>query len=145
MTEKLNTDDSVTDETTTKPEGATPVTTSQEEKKFSQKELDTLIQNRLKREKDNFTATSKTWEDERKNLTETTEKYEKLLGELLSNQMEGLSEGEKKLLAKLPILDQVEYLKDVAADSKKENAKIPLTPKPNGKNEINAKKISRLI
>jgi len=78
------------------------------------------------------TTQKSTWEAEKTEYTTKIDSLEKVVSELLVSQMEGLDETTRKLLAKLPTLDQVEFLNENFKDQKKQSAKIPLTPKPSG-------------
>lgn len=108
--------------------------TTADEKKFSQKELDTLIQSRLKREKDALSTASKNWDSEKEEYLSKLDTLEKITTELLEEAKQNLSEGEKILLGKLSVLDQIEYLQGV---DKKNRKTIPTTPRGTQENTNN--------
>jgi len=119
MTETIN--ENTLDDQTIADENNTVTEQEKSEKSFSQKEVDRLIQNRLKREKDSFSQKESEWTEKESSYTAQLESFEKAIVTLLESQKDGLTEGERKLLAKLPVLEQIEYL----ADAKKEKAKMP--------------------
>jgi len=122
MTETIN--ENTLDDQTIADENNTVTEQEKSEKSFSQKEVDRLIQNRLKREKDSFSQKESEWTEKESSYTAQLESFEKAIVTLLESQKDGLTEGERKLLAKLPVLEQIEYL----ADAKKEKAKMPKLP-----------------
>jgi hypothetical protein len=127
---------------TTNDEGETPTVDSQDkqkqEKTFNQKEVDSLIQTRVKREKDSFGSAKQNWDQEKADYEEKIQKFEKTLGTLLDSQKEGLDSDIKELLGELDILKQVEYL--AKYNAKKEKIKdTPKIPASNLNQENNKK------
>ena len=112
-----------------------------EDKKFSQKELDLMIQSRIKREKESFNSAKSSWDSEKQEYDSKLSKYEEHLQSMINLQANSLTEGERKLLAKLPVLDQIEYLADLGKEEKVKT-KIPQTPKPTEK-KVEEKKENR--
>jgi hypothetical protein len=116
---------------------------TKEEKKFSQKELDSLIQTRIKREKDNFTSQSKSWETEKASYDEKLTAYENSLKTLLDAKKIGLDEDIKTLLDELDVTKQIEYLAKL--DAKKEKIKdTPIMPHGNSDSSNNNSKTKKL-
>lgn len=122
------------------PQGETPEKKI-EEKLFNQKEVDSLIQNRLKREKDVFSTTQTTWNTEKENYENTIKKYEDNLKSMIATQAEGLSVTEKALLAKLSVQDQLDFL----ANMPKTEKRIPITPKSNGEDTQTERKLKKFL
>lgn len=113
-------------ENTQKSEGGNPENKNADEKLFSQKELDTHIQSRVKREKDALTTAQKTWDEEKAAILKEKESLENSLKTFITSAMDGLTDGEKKLLGKLPVMEQIEYLNEITKTTGK---KTPVTPK----------------
>jgi hypothetical protein len=114
MTDEINTssDDSTVD---------TPVTN--EEKKFTQTEVNKLVQDRLSRER----ASSKQIKDELENVKKDYEgrlsSYESVLQDLVTQLKKDIPENYRKLLDSLSLTEQYEFLR-------KEENKIPLKQVP---------------
>ena len=109
----------------------TPETKLTPEKVFKQEEVDTLIKNRIRREKettkkllDQMTQESETQMTEYKSQITS---YEKVFSPMVENMMKGQSDAVKRLLSKLPLLEQFEFLSDPDNQVAKRN--IPTTPK----------------
>lgn len=114
------------------------------DKTFTQKDVDTAIANRLSREK---LASKKIKEDAENLVTDMNERissYEEILKGVIEKEKAGVPEQYKKLLEKLPLLEQFEFLSD--PKNKVEKVTVPITPKSDGelKTETN-KKIPNLI
>ena len=117
-----------------------------DEKKFSQKELDTHIQTRLKKEKDSQKVLTDTWETERKSYDEKIANYEKILQAVLDAKKEGLDEDVLELLNELDSFRQLEYLNKFSAKAEKMKD-MPLTPhsNPNIENSTTKKVITNFM
>jgi hypothetical protein len=124
MAEKV-VDTKVESEEEVDPTVETPVE-KKEEKLFNQKEVDNLIQTRVKREKDSVTTLQKNWEAEKTSYEDKINKYDESLNKILEVQKENLNldPSLKELLEKLSVFDQLEYL----AKLKPKTKDIPSTP-----------------
>ena len=113
------------------------------EKTFTQIELDRILNDRLAREKAN---TKKIKEDSDALLAGNDEKiakYEEVLTKILEKEKAGIPEQYKKLLDKLSIQEQFEFLND--PKNKTERVSVPETPKAEGTKEPQPQQIKNFI
>jgi hypothetical protein len=136
MAEKTeNTETDVTEETTSTEEVV------KTDKKFNQTEVNALIQNRVKREKDALIGLKTEWETEKTELTQQIEKYEAIISKTVEEKMALLDAPTQKLLKKLSVLEQLEFLGDDANFAETPKKKIPTTPqKSDSSNDKKAQK-----
>lgn len=123
-----------------------PTGTGQEktEKTFSQEEVQKLIQERVRREKSSFDKEKGEFSQREADYLDQIKKYEDTLQKMISSQMESLPESVKKLLSKLSVFEQLEWLSDSSNLIQKKN--IPSTPKENPDNkEIKPRKINQIF
>jgi hypothetical protein len=131
MTDEILNSGDVSESTDEKPEQKVT-----DEKKFTQKELDTHIQTRLKKEKDSQKLLTDSWDSERKSYEEKIEGYEKIFSSVLDAKKEGLDEDILELLSELDSFKQLEYLNKFEA--KQEKIKdMPMTPQSKHTSENN--------
>jgi hypothetical protein len=113
------------------------------EKKFSQKDVDRIVQ----REK----AKSKAWKEELDNLKagkdENLTNYEKVIQKLVDEMSAEVPESIKKLMAKLTPLEQLEYLSDPENNIVYEKKQFPVSKEKakSGKKEFTPSKIDRFL
>jgi hypothetical protein len=119
-----------------------PETVVTPEKKFTQEELNSTVQTRVKREKDAFASAQAQWTEKETEYTKQIETYEKVLQDFIKDQYDGLTDLEASALAKLPILDQIELLAKAKKDSK---SNMPITPKPKGSVQVPNKKLNNFF
>lgn len=111
-----------------------------ENKAFSQQEVNRIVQNRLKKVKTDYETQIEQYEEQ-------VSKYEDVLNNLINSQLANQTESVKKLLAKLPILDQLDWLNEnLAEENKQAKRTIPTTPKAEQvKEDKTPKKVSRIF
>jgi hypothetical protein len=97
-----------------------------EEKKFTQAELNSTVQNRVKREKDALTAAQSQWTAKEEEYAKQIETYEKVLANYVKAEMDGLTDLESKAISRLPVLEQIELLSEAKKTNK---SNMPITPK----------------
>jgi hypothetical protein len=112
----------------------TPETKQVAPKTFEQAEVDKIVKNRVASKNQEITSLKTTYEATITEKDTQIETLEKALSGMIASMTDGLSEGEKKLLAKLSVFDQLEYINETVKTEKKSNAKIIPTPKPTGEN-----------
>jgi hypothetical protein len=114
----------------------TPVKT--EEKRFTQKDLDEKIQNRLKKEKDTFTSAKLTWDQERSDMEAKISVFEESLKVDIEAKKKALPSIYLPLLEKLSVMDQYTFLKSLPEDEKlAKKLPIPATPQASETKEQN--------
>jgi hypothetical protein len=120
-------DDVVVEQKTDVVEDKKPETVVTPEKKFTQAELDSTIQTRVRREKDAFNTAQTAWNEKEQGYIKQVEEYEKILSDFIKADMDGLTDLEVKAISRLSIKDQLELL----GEAKKANkTSMPVTPKP---------------
>ena len=116
-------------------EGETPEKKIADDKRFTQDEVNRMIQTRLKKERDSSTGLQKGWESEKTNLSEQLDSYEKIINSFLETQKTALTEREKKFFEKLSLVDQVEFLSESLKEvNKKEFPRNPVVG--SGENQV---------
>lgn len=107
-------------------------------KTFSQTEVNRIVQSRVKKLQSES-------ESEIASKDEQISKYEEVIQKILDAQMKGLDAPTQKLLKKLSVLEQLEFLGD-ETNFETSKKKIPTTPKPDEKTEQKPiKKIGKLF
>lgn len=108
-------------------EGENPENKKTEDKKFTQTEVNRMIQSRLKKEKESVTSLQTNWESEKSSYVEQIDSYEKIINSFLETQKAALSEREKKFFEKLTLVDQVEFLSESLTEVSRKD--LPKNPK----------------
>jgi uncharacterized protein (UPF0216 family) len=106
-----------------------PTVTEQDktEKRFSQEELNKLVTQRVKREKDTARKLKEDFETQLSEQAALVTEYETVLKKMIESQSKDLPENYKKLLSKLTVLEQLEFLADET--NKVSKKVIPSTPR----------------
>ena len=96
-------------------------------KTFNQEEVNALVANRVKRERESANKQKQEFETLETEYKEQLGKYEEVLKKMVDVQAKDLPENYKKLLSKLSVLEQLEFLAD--EENKVSKKTIPSTPK----------------
>ncbi len=113
------------------------------EKKFSEKDVQRLITERVSREKASSKRLQEEFESKESEYKTQLESYESVLKKMLEAQVNDLPESVKKLLGKLTVLEQLEWLSD--ENNHIEKRAIPSTPKEKGEPQIENRKFRTYI
>lgn len=113
------------------------------DKKYSEAEVQKMIQERIKREKENSRKQNEDFTQRETEYKTTIENYETYLNKLLETQKGDLPESVIKLLEKLSVMEQLEWLADEANHIEKRN--IPSTPKGKIEVALEQRKIKKVI
>lgn len=96
---------------------------------FTQDDVDELIKTRLAREKSTGDRKYTSLETELKTATETIERYEEILIKQVDSQTAEIPDSVKKILGKLPVAEQLDWLAD-PENSINKRTSMPKTPIP---------------
>jgi hypothetical protein len=113
------------------------------EKKFSQKDVDRIIQ----REKAKSKAIKEELDTFKTGKDESLDKYEKTIQKLIDDMSKEVPESIKKLMAKLTPLEQLDYLSDPENQVVYEKKQFPVSKAKakDGKKEFEPSKIDKFI
>jgi hypothetical protein len=101
--------------------------TTESQKTFTQADLDRVVKERLNREKKETQKLSESWETEKNELTTQLESYEKIIKSIIDAKKSDIPENFRKLLNKLSINEQFDWLND-PANKMADKKPIPITP-----------------
>lgn len=99
---------------------------SKTEKVFTEQDVQRIVQDRLQREKASAKRKIDEYEAHLKDYQSQIEAYENIIKSFVEKEIENQPEPIKKLLSKLSVIDQWEYLTSGLSEKKF----IPSTPKP---------------
>ena len=103
------------------------------EKTFTQADIDKAVRERLAREKTTQKAMSEGWTAKETEYQSQLAAYETIIKATVETRMANVPEPVKKLLSKLSILEQWEYLTDESNFQTDNRPHIPSTPQGGGK------------
>jgi hypothetical protein len=114
------------------PEETTTDEVVKTDRKFNQDEVNRLIKDRVKREKDDYAELKQTYDNAVKEYEEKLIAYQNKLNSIIETQMQDLPIPVKKLLDKLDPLEKLDWLNE--PDNRimqVERKTVPSTPKAN--------------
>jgi hypothetical protein len=145
--EKENVADEQLEESNSEQEGKNqdPENESQGAKTFTQAELDEIVESRLARERSSQGRKLDNVESALKAAEKRIEHYEKILSKQVESQTKDLPDSVKKLLAKLSVQEQLEWLAD-PSNSITQRSSSPKTPlERRDEKEIEPKPVRKII
>lgn len=112
-------------------------------KTFTQKDVDRIVKERLDRERASTKKTKEDFEAEKTNLENIVKGYEEVLKTMVDEQLKDIPEPYRKIVQKLSILEQLEFLKD--PNNKVSKKVVPVTPKGTDNKEIQPQKKKKFL